>query len=65
MLQTLIKDGTCVNSNGIFRGDIAVKDGKIAQIGLNLDLPAEQVIDASGKLVLPAALALYEFQFGR
>jgi dihydropyrimidinase len=56
MLQTLIKDGTCVNSNGIFRGDIAVKDGKIAQIGLNLDLPAEQVIDASGKLVLPGVI---------
>ena len=56
MLQTLIKNGTCVNSNGTFKGDIAVKDGKITQIGLNLDLPAGQIIDASEKLVLPGVI---------
>lgn len=56
MLQTLIKNGTCVNSNGTFHGDIAVKDGKITQIGMNLDLPSEKIIDAAGKLVLPGVI---------
>jgi dihydropyrimidinase len=56
MLQTLIKNGACVNSNGVFNGDIAVKDGKIIQIGEKLDMPAEQIIDAAGKLVLPGVI---------
>ena len=56
MLQLLIKNSTYVNSNGKFRGDIAVQDGKIVQIGSMLDMPAENVIDASGKLVLPGVI---------
>ena len=54
--QLLIKNGLCVNSNGSFEADLAIAEGKIAQIGANLELDAEKVIDARGKLVLPGVI---------
>jgi dihydropyrimidinase len=56
MIQMLIKNGNCVNSNGQFVGDIAVQDGIIVQLGQNLEVPADTVIDAGGKLVLPGVI---------
>lgn len=55
-MELLIKNGTIVTTSESFTGDIAVKDGKIAAIGKNLDSPADQVVDAMGKLVLPGAI---------
>jgi cytosine/adenosine deaminase-related metal-dependent hydrolase len=34
-------------------GDIHLRDGVIQQIGTNLDVPEAEVIDASGKIVIP------------
>jgi 5-methylthioadenosine/S-adenosylhomocysteine deaminase len=34
-------------------GDVHLRDGVIQQIGTNLDVPEAEVIDASGKIVLP------------
>lgn len=51
----LIKNGTIFTMNAkkeIFQGDILIKDGVIAAIGAVKER-AEQVVDASGKLVLP------------
>lgn len=55
-MDLLIKNGLLVTVNESFIADIAVKEGKIACIGKNLDIRAEKVLDAAGKLVLPGAI---------
>ena len=58
-MDLLIKNGTVVNAKESFRGDIAVKDGKIAMIGEKLDIKATETVDASGMLVLPGAIDVH------
>ena len=58
-MDLLIKNGTVVTASGSFEADVAVKDGKIAEIGKNLSVTAEKTVDASGKLVLPGALDVH------
>jgi N-acyl-D-aspartate/D-glutamate deacylase len=50
----LIKNGLIVDGSGMpaFRGDIGVKDGKIAEIG-KLSSPADKMVDADGRAVAP------------
>jgi N-acyl-D-amino-acid deacylase len=50
----LIKDGRIVDGSGMpsFRGDVGVRDGKIAEIG-KLCGPADRTIDAGGRVVAP------------
>ena len=56
MMDLIIKNGTIITATDTYQGDIAVKDGKIALIGQDLsDVEAKEVIDASGKYVLPGA----------
>ena len=55
-MDLLIKNGTVVTETEMFRGDIAVQNGKIAMIGTALDVPATTVVDAKGKYVLPGAI---------
>ena len=55
-MDLLIKNGTIVTETEMFRGDIAVQDGKIAMIGTALDVTAATVVDAKGKYVLPGAI---------
>lgn len=52
----LIKDGTIVTmdkSNSIVRGDVLIRDGRIAEIGSQIDDTVNQVIEAPGCAVLP------------
>ena len=39
-----------------FVGDILIRDGKIAQIGKNLQVSADRVIDAKGNIVMPGLI---------
>ncbi|WP_313527954.1 dihydropyrimidinase [Anaerotignum sp.] len=56
-MDLIIKNGTIVTEKEMFKGDIAVKDGIIAAIGSDLsDVPCKDVVDATGKLVLPGAI---------
>ncbi|MBI3328140.1 MAG: amidohydrolase family protein [Nitrospinae bacterium] len=50
----LIKNGRVVDGSGMpsFRGDVAVKDGKIVEMG-KLSVPAARTIDADGLVVAP------------
>lgn len=50
----LIKNGLIVDGSGMpaFRGDVGVKNGKIAEIG-KLSSPAKKTIDADGRAVSP------------
>ena len=56
----LIKSGLVVTSTGSFKSDVFVKDGKIAAIGNSLsaeyEKTAEEVVDATGKYILPGAI---------
>ena len=58
-MDLLIKNGTVVTASGSFVADVAVKDGKIAAIGRDLDLTAKKEVNAAGKLVLPGALDVH------
>jgi N-acyl-D-amino-acid deacylase len=52
--DVLIKNGVVIDGSGMpgFRGDVAVKDGKIAEIG-KLSGAADQVVDAGGQAIAP------------
>lgn len=51
----VIRGGTVGSATGSFAADVAVKDGKIAALGLGLG-PGAREIDATGKLVLPGGI---------
>jgi dihydropyrimidinase len=55
-VKTLIKDGTLITAAETFHADILIEDEKILRIGLGLEADSAQVIDASGKLVLPGGV---------
>lgn len=56
-MDLLIKNGTVVSDSESYKADVAVCNGKITQIGLNI-IPTEntKVIDAEGMMVLPGAI---------
>ena len=42
-MDLLIKNGTIVTAKGSYMADVAVKDGKIAEIGKNIDVSADNI----------------------
>lgn len=58
-MDLLIKNGTIVTAKESFLGDIGIKDGKIQCIGKDLQMEATEIIDATGKLVLPGAIDVH------
>ncbi|MFI3206294.1 MAG: dihydropyrimidinase [Clostridia bacterium] len=57
LMDMIIKNGTICTATEMYKADIAVKDGKIASIAQNIDSEnCENVVDATGKLVLPGAI---------
>ncbi len=55
-MSVLIKGGTIVTSTGRYVADVYAEDDKIKSIGKNLDVEADEAIDAAGKYVLPGAI---------
>ncbi len=57
----LIRNGMIVDGTGLprYRGDIAIRDGRIVQIGRVRDATARQVIDADGLIVAPGFVDLH------
>ena len=67
-MSLLIKHGTIVTASDRFTGDVFVEGEKVTTIGTALDLPADRVIDATGKLVLPGGIDVHthlDMPFGR
>lgn len=57
MGTVLITNGQVVNENSIQELDLYLKDGRIHQIGPDLShLVADEIIDATGKMVLPGMI---------
>ncbi len=55
----LIKGGTVVTGDGstsMAEGEVLIRDGRIAAVGRNLNAPDNDVVDASGQIVLPGAV---------
>lgn len=56
-VDLLIKNGEVViPGSGIYRMDVAVSGGKVVHLGENLDVSAGEVIDATGKYVMPGLM---------
>ena len=55
IVDLIIKNGTCVTHEKTFKADIAVKKGKIVQVGDVEKFKAKQTINAKGMHILPGA----------
>src|SRR6266540_6213838 len=55
-MSVLIKGGRVLTAADDYVGDVFVDGEQITLIGSSLDLPADRVIDATGKYVLPGCV---------
>ncbi len=55
-MKVLIKNAKIVNENRIFESDILIENDLISKIESNISEEAEQIIDASGKYLLPGII---------
>jgi len=56
-MSIIIRGGTVVNAGGEQRADVLISDGKIVDVGLDLDAPAgAREIDAGGAYVIPGGI---------
>src|SRR4030081_2968192 len=58
-MTTLVKNGTVVTTGDRYDADIYIDKGRITLIGQGLNTPADTVIDASGKLVMPGGIDVH------
>src|SRR4030095_354129 len=58
-MSILIKSGTIVTATDQYVGDVFVDGEKITTIGSSLAMPADKVIDAKGKYVLPGGIDVH------
>src|SRR5881409_1791155 len=58
-MTTLVKNGTVVTASDRYQADVYIDKGVISLIGQGLNVPAETVIDASGKLVMPGGIDVH------
>ena len=59
MSTLLVKNADIVTSGDRYQADIYAEKGVITLIGQGLNLPADTVLDASGKLVLPGGIDVH------
>ena len=55
-MKILIKNGRIVTAVDDYHADILIEDGEVSLIGKTLEMEADKVIDASGKLVIPGGI---------
>ena len=55
-MAILIKNGTLITGSETFEADILIEDEKISLIGKALNHPSAEVIDATGKLIMPGGI---------
>jgi dihydropyrimidinase len=58
-LDLLVRGGTVVTSSSMLRADLAVVDGQIVGLGDYAEATAREIIDASGRLVMPGFLDVH------
>jgi len=52
----LIKNATLITASETFQADLLIEGEKIAQIGQNIDAPEHEVLDGTGKYILPGGV---------
>src|SRR6266851_4498966 len=55
-MKTLITNGRVITATDDYKADILIEDEKISVIGAKLEMEADKVIDAAGKLVIPGGI---------
>jgi len=55
-MTTIIKNGTLITADNSFQADLLIEGEKIAQVGPGLQAPDAEVVDASGKLIMPGGI---------
>ena len=55
-MKTLIRNGRVVTAVDDYRADILIEGETVSVIGAKLEMEADRVIDASGKLVIPGGI---------
>ena len=55
-MKTLIRNGQIITAVDNYRADILIEDEVVSVIGASLEMQADQVIDAAGKLVIPGGI---------
>ena len=55
-MKTLIKNGRVVTAVDDYKADILIEDRTVSIIGKEINIEADRVIDASGKLVIPGGI---------
>jgi len=55
-MATLIKNGTLITASDTFEADVLIENETISQIGKNLQHPSAEVVDATGKLIMPGGV---------
>src|ERR1041385_8329225 len=55
-MKTLIKNGRVVTAVDDYKGDVLIDGERVSVIGSNLQMEADQTIDAAGKLVIPGGI---------
>jgi dihydropyrimidinase len=58
-MSIVIKNGTIVTATDQYIGDVLIEGEKITTIGSALTMPADRVIDARGKFVLPGGIDVH------
>lgn len=58
-MDLIIKNGTVVSATETYKADIGVTDGKIVSMATELVDASAQVVDATGKLVLPGGIDVH------
>src|SRR5215216_7992374 len=55
-MAILIKNGTLITATETFKADILIEGEKIPLLGKDLQHPNAEVIDATGKLIMPGGI---------
>jgi dihydropyrimidinase len=55
-MRTVIRNGRIVTAVDDYHADILIEDGTIAMIAKTIDIDADRVIDAKGRLVIPGGI---------
>jgi len=55
-MKTVIRNGRIVTAVDDYHADLLIEDGKVAMIAKSIDIDADKVIDARGRLVIPGGI---------
>src|SRR3712207_1168877 len=55
-MKTLIRNGRVVTAVDDYKADVLIEGETVSTIGARLDMEADRVIDAAGKLVIPGGI---------